>query len=388
MSAWSKSDAVAAWSHAFVPAPRSPRPGATSPRRTAVALSLVPGERTRPAANSQDLRGARLRFRPGGVSRNHCSQVRLPGSRDVQRRDACLVRRRRRALSAAVRPGRAALPALARRRSGVLRARALLRLGRAHDALRALERAAAAGATARRLAHRAHAARRGSGAAGSRSTRVWRSSTRRRPTRWPAAPTPRCARRSRCNRGLAHYGLRELDAAQAALREVGRDADVIHAAGLNYARLDRRPRAADYPAAIELFVASLRRLDGCRRYDRPLEANSLQTLSAFAVERLDRALWQFVAARAARELGRRRSGRGAASGSPWRPATWKSSKAATPPRCGRPGWPRSWRPRAAYRVQARLRRAAISRLLGERASQARPRHQRARAVRGAAARRR
>ena len=180
----------------------------------------------------------------------------------------------------------------------LLRARVLLRLGRAGDALRAVERALGpvglldASLTARMLQGTAlvrlgkiddglvilDAAQADAAAGG-------------------AHPTIRSE--IALNRGLAYYGLRDLGAAEDALRGVAGDADIIRATALSYEGWIAAARG-DYPAAIERFVSSLHHLDTCRRYDRGLEANCLQALSAFAVERLDRALWQFVAARTER----------------------------------------------------------------------------------------
>ena len=250
----------------------------------------------------------------------------------------------------------------------LLRARVLLRLGRAGDALHAVECALGpvglldASLTARMLQGTAlvrlgkiddglvilDAAQADAGAGG-------------------AHPTIRSE--IALNRGLAYYGLRDLDAAEAALRGVARDADVIRATALSYEGWIAAARG-EYPAAIERFVGALRHLDTCRRYDRGLEANCLQALSAFAVERLDRALWQFVAARAERMKW---GGVGLAEARFWISMASGymeelEGHGAAAVRAGRLA--EDLAPSEAYRVQARLRRAAITRLLGEPATQA------------------
>ncbi len=118
-----------------------------------------------------------------------------------------------------------------------------------------------------------------------------------------------------------------------------------------------------------MFVAALERLDTCRRYDRALEANCLHALSTFAVERLDRSLWQFVAARAQRVNW---EGSGLAEARFWvtmatcymEELEGRNASAVRAARLAE-----ELAPSDAYRVQARLRRATITRLLGEFATQ-------------------
>jgi tetratricopeptide (TPR) repeat protein len=249
----------------------------------------------------------------------------------------------------------------------LLRARVLLRLGRAGDALHAVERALGpvglldASLTARML----------QGTALVRLGRIDEGLVILDAAQADAAAGgahPTIRSEIALNRGLAHYGLRDLDAAENALRGVAGDADVIRATALSYEGWLAAARG-DYPAAIERFVSSLRHLDTCRRYDRGLEANCLQTLSAFAVERLDRTLWQFVAARSERMKW---GGVGLAEARFW--ITMASCYMEELEGCG-PAAVRAGRiaeelaPSDAYRVQARLRRAAVSRLLGEYATQ-------------------
>ncbi len=169
-------------------------------------------------------------------------------------------------------------------------------------------------------------------------------------------------------RALAFYGLRDLDAAEAALREVDPGADVVAALASSYQAWIAGARG-EYRAAIGHFVAALERLDTCRRYDRPLEANCLHALSTFAVERLDRSLWQFVETRAQRVNW---SGSGLAEARFWiamascymEELEGRNASAVRAARLAE-----ELAPSDAYRVQARLRRAAITRLLGEFATQ-------------------
>ncbi len=249
----------------------------------------------------------------------------------------------------------------------LLRARVMLRLGRAADALHAVERALGpvglldASLTARML----------QGAALVRLGRLddglaILDAAQADAAAGGAHPTIRSE--IALNRGLAYYGLRDLDAAENALRAVAGDADVIRATALSYEGWIAAARG-EYPAAIERFVDSLRHLDTCRRYDRGLEANCLQALGAFAVERLDRALWEFVAARSERMKW---GGLGLAEARFWivMASCYMEELEGRGPAAVRAGRvAEELAPSDACRVQARLRRAAVSRLLGERATQ-------------------
>jgi DNA-binding NarL/FixJ family response regulator len=97
---------------------------------------------------------------------------------------------------------------------------------------------------------------------------------------------------------LAYYGLRDLERASAELDAVSPKADIIYARALEYRGWIAIAKC-DYSEAVRKFRAALSHLDGCRHYDRFLEANALQALSFFAYEMLDRDLGWYVARRAA-----------------------------------------------------------------------------------------
>jgi DNA-binding CsgD family transcriptional regulator len=101
------------------------------------------------------------------------------------------------------------------------------------------------------------------------------------------------------NIGLAYYGLRELDGADGALDLVSPNADIVHARALEYRGWVANARS-DYASAMRHFEAALTRLDQCRHYDRFLEANAMQGLAMLAAERLDRAAFMLVEQRAER----------------------------------------------------------------------------------------
>jgi len=98
------------------------------------------------------------------------------------------------------------------------------------------------------------------------------------------------------NIGLAHYAMRNLDAADAALDEITASADIIHARSLEYKGWVGSARG-DYHGAAALFMGALTRLDGCKHYDRFLETNCLQALAHLAVDGLERRSWQSIAER-------------------------------------------------------------------------------------------
>lgn len=101
------------------------------------------------------------------------------------------------------------------------------------------------------------------------------------------------------NVALGYYGLRKLDEADAALELVHDGADIVHARALEYRAWVAVART-DYAAATRLFADALRRLDGCRHYDRFLEATAIHGIALLASERLDRTAWLQAEPRAVR----------------------------------------------------------------------------------------
>ncbi|HEY6235190.1 MAG TPA: tetratricopeptide repeat protein, partial [Candidatus Elarobacter sp.] len=91
---------------------------------------------------------------------------------------------------------------------------------------------------------------------------------------------------------LGYYCLRQLEDAERALDLVSSDADIVHARALEHRGWIAVARS-DYATATDNFSGALRRLDGCRHYDRFLEAQSIHALSILAAERLDRPTWIF-----------------------------------------------------------------------------------------------
>ena len=178
----------------------------------------------------------------------------------------------------------------------LLRARALLRLGRPDDAIAVVRSVFVAhgtldaSLTARMLLGTAHV-RRGDHQAG---LDILESAFK---TSSDAHPTVRSE--IALNIGLAHYGLRDLDAADRALDLVSPNADIVHARALEYRGWVAMVRV-DYESASHHFAAALRRLDECRRYDRFLEANAIMGLAILAAERLDRSGFMLVEQRADR----------------------------------------------------------------------------------------
>jgi len=92
---------------------------------------------------------------------------------------------------------------------------------------------------------------------------------------------------------LGYYCLRQLEDAERALDLVSADADIVHARALEHRGWIAIARS-DYAAATDNFCGALRRLDGCRHYDRFLEAQGIHALAILAAERLDRPTWLFV----------------------------------------------------------------------------------------------
>jgi DNA-binding CsgD family transcriptional regulator len=101
------------------------------------------------------------------------------------------------------------------------------------------------------------------------------------------------------NRALGHFCRREVDAADRALDAVSADADIVYARALEYRGWIACART-EYALAANYFVAALAHLDACKHYDRYLEANCAQVLASLAVERLDLETWRVVVARRAK----------------------------------------------------------------------------------------
>ena len=171
------------------------------------------------------------------------------------------------------------------------------------------------------------------------------------------------------NIALAQYGRRDFDGAERALHLVEPDADIVYARALEYFGWVASSRV-DGERATAMFVDALDALDRCRHYDRFLEANCIRALAHLAVERLDRQTWAIVEERRAKMDW---SADGLAQPRFWIAycaATYAGEvqgnalKAAREARASESG-----APSAAYRVQARCKRAAIARCAAEPISQ-------------------
>jgi DNA-binding NarL/FixJ family response regulator len=90
--------------------------------------------------------------------------------------------------------------------------------------------------------------------------------------------------------GLGYYGLHRFDEAQRALDDVSPDSDIVYARSLEYRGWIAMKRC-DFAEASAHFSATLERLDGCRHQDRFMEANAILGLAGLACERLDRHSW-------------------------------------------------------------------------------------------------
>jgi len=179
------------------------------------------------------------------------------------------------------------------RQTGLLRARALLRLDRAPEALELLEALhpedrSTDGEFTRRLLLGAALTRVDDPV---RALEILQQTKAEMQCAHPAVQSEVAL-----NIGLAWYALRELDAADAALDEVLPISDIIHARSLEYKGWIASARG-DYGVAPAHFIAALERLEECTHYDRFLEANCLQALGHLATDGLDRTAWQPVCSR-------------------------------------------------------------------------------------------
>jgi DNA-binding CsgD family transcriptional regulator len=171
------------------------------------------------------------------------------------------------------------------------------------------------------------------------------------------------------NVALAHYARGHFDEAERPLAAVESDADIVYARALQYRGWIAFARC-DTDRAAAHFADALKALDRCRHYDRFLELGCIQALAHFAVERLDRRLWATVEERRARMQW---SERELAPGRFWIAycaATFASDfqgNAVAAAREAREA--ERIAPTDAYRVQARCKRAAIARCVGEPLSQ-------------------
>lgn len=101
------------------------------------------------------------------------------------------------------------------------------------------------------------------------------------------------------NVALAHYAKCEFRQAEDALSDVDVGADIVHARALEYGGWIASARGEN-ERATDRFLSALERLDRCKHYDRFLEANCLRKLAHLAVERLDRATWRTIEERQSR----------------------------------------------------------------------------------------
>ncbi len=101
------------------------------------------------------------------------------------------------------------------------------------------------------------------------------------------------------NRGLAFFCLRDVEAADRALDGVSTDADIVYARALEYRGWIACARQR-YELAGTYFAAALDHLDTCKHYDRWMEANCAQVLGRLALERIDPTTWAIVTERRAK----------------------------------------------------------------------------------------
>lgn len=177
---------------------------------------------------------------------------------------------------------------------GLLRARALIRLDRSTEALRALASVSSIPcgtdeAITLRMLSGAARVRCGEFDAGLRELSAARADA--------AAAHPTVRSEIALNIALAHMGRRDFSAAERALSWVDPDSDIIVARALEYRGWIAQSRSDD-ERATAMFVSALQTYDRCRHHDRFLEANCVRKLAHLALDRLDVQTWEFVAARA------------------------------------------------------------------------------------------
>jgi DNA-binding CsgD family transcriptional regulator len=179
---------------------------------------------------------------------------------------------------------------------GLTRARALLRLDRPDEALRALDDIAPIPcgtdeALTLRMLRGACRVRRSELDDGLRELLAARSDA--------ASAHPTIRAEINVNIALAHMGQRDLAAAERALSLVSADADIVSARAIEYRAWIASLRH-DTERAAALFGAALQAYDLCRHRDRFLEANCTRQLAHLAVETLDLNRWAAVANRRTR----------------------------------------------------------------------------------------
>ncbi|MBV8298308.1 MAG: helix-turn-helix transcriptional regulator [Candidatus Eremiobacteraeota bacterium] len=244
----------------------------------------------------------------------------------------------------------------------LLRARALLRLDRAAEALQELRDAS----TIPSASDESLTLRMLTGSAHVRAGEVERGLALLKELQQDAfGAHPTIRSEIALNVAVAHYALHEFDAAERELDGVDAKADIVYARALEYRGWIAFTRV-DGAKATAIFFRALEALDHCRHYDRFLEANCLRALSHLALERLDRKTWAQVEERRARFDW---SVNGLSQ-----PHFWTAYCAATYALDVQGNALRAAReartaervaPTEAYRVQALCKRAAIARSAGE-----------------------
>jgi DNA-binding CsgD family transcriptional regulator/tetratricopeptide (TPR) repeat protein len=167
------------------------------------------------------------------------------------------------------------------------------------------------------------------------------------------------------NIALAYYCLHDFDAADEALSLVDDDADLIHARAVQYKAWITWARG-DTGRASSLFLHALRAFDEGQYHDRYFEANCVRALAHLAVERIDRRIWDAVCARRSVIDW---SAKGLAEPHffvAYSAATYRLDIEGDPVEAAREArHAERIAPSDAFRVQARCKRAAIARQVGE-----------------------